>query len=301
MLYQSNTCIFAFLKPTHHQKNNDKMKTILFPTDFSSNATHASLYAAMLARRLNAKIVLLHSYAVPMVSVNEMAYDVEFSFLESEKIAQKDLAVFTENFIKDTKLSAERVTQRVEVGLLVDSISSVIKSSSIDMIVMGTEGANNSFDQWLGTNTQDIIASVHCPVWVIPENATLTYPTNIMYAADFKENEIAATNQVLEFAQYLVATCNVVHIHEYYDYKSERIMKEMIADLEKEFKGNDITFKNFHRQDIVKALENYIKTHKPDVLAMAVHEKSFLSNLFFTSISKHFIQEAKLPMLIFRK
>jgi nucleotide-binding universal stress UspA family protein len=277
------------------------MKTILFPTDFSTNATHASLYAAMLARRLNAKIVLLHCYDVPIVSVYQVAYDSDFAFLESEKIAKQSLESFTENFIRDTKIPAENVTQRVESGFLLDCIENIVQSLNIDLIVMGTAGATSTFNQWIGTNTEKIIEMVNCPVWVIPESAPLDYPINIMYAADFKESEIASTNQVLEVAQYLAASCNVVHIHEYYDYKSEQIIQQMITDLEKEFKGNDITFKNLNRQDIINGLESYIKVHKPNVLAMAVHEQSFLSKLFFKSISKHFIQEANLPMLFFKK
>ena len=42
------------------------MKTILFPTDFSENATHASDYAGLLAQKFNANVVLLTIYSMPI-------------------------------------------------------------------------------------------------------------------------------------------------------------------------------------------------------------------------------------------
>ena len=39
------------------------MKTILFSTDFSKNAVYAAQYAGILARSLNARVVLLNVHA----------------------------------------------------------------------------------------------------------------------------------------------------------------------------------------------------------------------------------------------
>jgi nucleotide-binding universal stress UspA family protein len=60
------------------------MKTILFPTDFSKNATHASLYAGMIARAMNAHLILLNVYSIPMVMEYEFRYDVD-RFLKISK------------------------------------------------------------------------------------------------------------------------------------------------------------------------------------------------------------------------
>jgi hypothetical protein len=75
----------------------------------------------------------------------------------------------------------------------------------------------------------------------------------------------------------------------------------IFAELNKEFEGSNITFKDLNRKEIVAGIATYTRTHKPDVLALAVYEKSIFSNLFNSSISKHFLEEAKIPMLIFKK
>ena len=44
------------------------MKKILFPTDFSETAQNAFLYALNLAHGLNAEILVLNSYEIPVIS-----------------------------------------------------------------------------------------------------------------------------------------------------------------------------------------------------------------------------------------
>lgn len=279
------------------------MKTILFPTDFSENAMHASQYAGMLARRFDAKVILLHSYTVitPMASEYSLNYDMNNSILQMSNDAKISLQSFADKFIQTTGLPSEQITQIIEYGLVSDIIVSTAKAMNVDLIVMSTKGASNIFDKWLGTNAENVMESAECPVWVIPENTPLNPPQTIMYAADFKEDEIAATYKLLEIAKPLGATCKVIHIHDYFELSIARTVKEMVSDLKQEFAHEDVTFKDLNREEILKGLEVYIRTHKPDVLALAIYEKSFLSKIFDASIAQHFIYEAKLPMLFFKK
>jgi nucleotide-binding universal stress UspA family protein len=281
------------------------MKTILVPTDFSENAAHASLYAGMLAKRFDAKVILLNVYPVyvPVMADPSMIYDTGETIMLREKNAKKDLKLFTENFIKNTGLPVEKTKEIVECGLVSDAIIKIAKEKKVTAIVMGTKGTSNLLDKWIGSTAEDVMESTECPcpVWVIPEKAPIKAPQTIMYAADFKEDEIDTTHKLLEIAKPLDASCKVVHIDQYFELKIAQTAQETIKELQDEFKNKDISFKNLNRQEIVEGLETYIKTHKPDVLALAIHEESFLSKIFKKSVSKHFIYEAHLPMLVFRK
>ncbi|CAH0997962.1 hypothetical protein EMA8858_04097 [Emticicia aquatica] len=278
------------------------MKTILFPTDFSDNAVHASQYAGMLARRFDAKVILLHVYTitVPVVSEFQLTYDTENSILQRRKEAEVSLQFFTERFIENTNLPPEQITQMVEYGLVSDVIITTAKAMNISLIVMGTSGATNMLERWLGTNAESVMQSAKSAVWIIPETAPLNAPLTIMYAADFKEDEVEATNKILEFAKPLGASCTVIHIHDYFELNIDISVKEKVEALNQIFENEDVTFKGLKRKEILKGLETYINTHKPDVLALAVHEKSFFSKMFDSSITQHFVLEAKIPMLFFK-
>ena len=277
------------------------MKTILFPTDFSENAAHASRYAGMLAKLYDANLVFLHVHHIPMVPQSNHSFEVRNAISLNGKEAKKDLKIVTKQFIHDSNLPVERITQRIEYGFASEKIVEIAQNIKADMIVMGTKGASDIMNKWLGTHAQAVMKTAECPVFTIPKNIPINYPQKILYAADFKEEEILAIEKLLYTAKPLGASCKVIHIHDYFEPNIGHIIEETIKELEERFKNEDITIQQFHRADIIEGLESYIHTYKPDVLAMAIHEKSFLDSIFDTSITRHFIQEAKLAILTFKK
>lgn len=278
------------------------MTTILFPTDFSKNAVHASLYAGMIARGMNAHLILLNVYSIPMATEYQIPYDVDEFLKISKEASEEKLQEFARELIDGTGISRNKITQITNYGQTSDSIVKIAQSEGVDFIMMGTKGVSNMLDKWLGTNAQNVLEAAECPVWVIPENSPLDYPKMFMYAADFREDDDLAILKVLEIARPLGATCKVIHIHDYYELISNRTVKEIVTELSYEFvEDDDVSIKNINRQEVYEGLKTYVKTHKPDVLTLAVYHKSFLSKIFDRSITEHFVQEGNIPLLIFRK
>lgn len=277
------------------------MKTILFPTDFSDNAKHAAQYAGMLARLFNAKIVLLNVYSIPTISEYQLPAEIEDFILRNRKEAEQQLQNFTAHFIEKTGLVSERITQKVEYGLATDKIVTIAKQMKADLIVMGTKGATNIVERWLGTHAQEVMKNADCPVWVVPEDAPINYPQNFLYAADFQGDEVAAIEQLLTIAKPLGVKCKVLHVHDYFEPNIGHAIQEMTQLLEDKFEQHNLTVKCIKRAEIIEGLETYIKNHQPDVVVLASHDKSLLDKFFNDSVTKHFVQEGKLPLLIFKK
>ncbi len=278
-----------------------KMKMILFPTDFSDNAIHASEYVGMIAKRMNAQVVLLNIYTIPTISEYQLPNEIENFINQNKSNAQFKLEEFTKTFLKNTGLQAEQVSTRVEYGYVSDKIVETARALQADMIVMGTKGASDFLDRWLGTNAQKVMKNANCPVWTIPQKASIHYPQNFLYAADFQEDEVLATHKIKELTEPFGAKCSVVHIHDYFEMNEGHRIEETLHQLNDVFDEQGVSVRTLHRANVIEGLETYIRTHKPDVLALAIHEKSFFDRIFDTSISKHFIQEAHLPILTFRK
>jgi nucleotide-binding universal stress UspA family protein len=279
------------------------MKTILFPTDFSAESLHAAQYTALIAKSLGAKMVILHSFSIPFSNVSDyqLPFDSANYIKENEKLAEGNLKLFTLKLISNIHFQPENLTTRVEYGYIADTITETAKKIKADLIMMSTLGASGVFDKWLGSNTENVVENTEVPVWVIPENVSLTIPKTILYAAEFEDDEMKETKKLLSISKPLGAACKVVHIHETFELDINGAIKSKMKDLEAKFQDENITFKDLKRDDIVDGLETYIKNHKPDVLALALGEKTFFSKLFDTSVSKHFVLEAKWPILVFRK
>lgn len=277
------------------------MKTILFPTDFSKNAIHAAEYAGLLAKQFDAEVVLLHVFSIPMVPATHTSYNVRFAIDSYRTSLSKNLEKFAEKFSLHSSIPAEKIFKKIEYGFPADKILEVAEAIHADMIVMGTKGASNFMDKWLGTNTQKVIKDADCPVWVIPNKSKVEYPDKILYAADFQEDEIVALRKLLWITQPLKASCKVIHVNDFYEIYAGNPSKDMVNYLNDEFEDHDIIFQNINADGIIAGLEAYITQNKPNLFALAIHEKSLWSKIFDQSITEHFVQKAKLPMLIFKK
>ena len=110
------------------------MQSILVPTDFSDNARNALNYAAQLAQKMNASIVLLHAYMLP-TPVSEVPYmmvNVEEIQKENEEMARQ----------ATEKLQAQgiRASYLVRLGFPSDEIELVTEDQPVDLVVMGMRG-----------------------------------------------------------------------------------------------------------------------------------------------------------------
>jgi nucleotide-binding universal stress UspA family protein len=279
------------------------MKTILFPTDFSENSLHAAQYAGMLARKFDAKLVILHvfTHIISLSSQSQLMAQNVILDDQLEKNAEKKLCDFSDKLIQICNLPKVQVEQKLEVGIVTDIIIRTAEEVKADMIVIGTKGVTNAIDKLLGSNAESVVKSAKRPVWVVPYTACLNVPMTFLYASDLEENETNATQTLLDFATPLGAEYKVIHINEYFDKEVNEASKATIKNLKSEFSGKNITFKELNRKEVVEGIEAYVSTHKPDVLALAIYDKSFFSNLFLGSITTHFVEKANTPLLIFKK
>jgi nucleotide-binding universal stress UspA family protein len=277
------------------------MKTLLIPTDFSEIDLHAAAYAAQLGENYNTNFLFVHVYTAPLVteatSLNQIESIGELLKRDAEELMEKFIADFREK----SNVVIDQISKLVVQGAISNIIVEIANDKDVDMIVMSTHGASNTIEKWLGTTAQHVMQYANCPVFIIPETAPIKKPQNIIYAADFKENELAATHNIVDIAKELGAKCQVIHVHEHFEPNVGHTVEAITKELKDEFENENVSINHITRQNIIDGLEKYIETHQPDVLALAHHEKSFFGKIFEPSITNHFVLGAHLPILIFRK
>jgi nucleotide-binding universal stress UspA family protein len=131
------------------------MKTIIAPVDFSDASKNALSFAAEIARRTKANLLIVNILEKP----------------EDEAEAKNKLAD-VESKLKSgfgSDLSCEALF--VKGGSLPTAISTVIKEQDPDLLVMGTKGASGLKKILIGSNTVNVLAETKVPVLVIPEAA----------------------------------------------------------------------------------------------------------------------------------
>ena len=141
------------------------MKTIIVPIDFSPIATNAMNFAADMATNINASLMLLHVYQVP-VSMT----DVPIVMVSTEELKKSSESKLHE--IKDALTNAKsgkiKIYSEARMGDVSDELEDVCKRIQPFSVIMGTRGASGVERVLFGSTTLTAIRHLKWPVIVVP-------------------------------------------------------------------------------------------------------------------------------------
>ena len=161
-----------------------EIKTILYATDLSKNSAYAFFYAADMAKRHNARIVILHSvepghsltYAGSMVEGLAKSARREEHEKDLEEI-RKGIEEFCKKAEPQAGHACLELVSRILVplGYPVEEILKVADEESCDVIVLGTHGKGFLRQTFLGSVAVKVLERTRKPVFIIPLPSDKTY------------------------------------------------------------------------------------------------------------------------------
>lgn len=271
------------------------MKTILVPTDFSDTADKARDYAVQLAQELGAQIILLNTYHIPYSGASAG------TLVNLDKVALEEAEKSMSNQIEYLNLNYSNISFKslCVPGLLVDSVKRIGKNKEVDLIVMGTNGASGVVEDYLGSNTSEIIGSINIPIIVVPSKSTNNFPQRIVVANDLKES---GEEQLLDALKEIVVKTApeveflfIVNEENQADKKIERLRA---AQFDENF---DTSYHPFHfreNENVDEGILEYIEGKNFDMLVLTAHQRGFWEGLFHKSVSKSLVKHATLPIMV---
>ena len=269
------------------------MYTILVPTDFSDNARNALNYAAQLAQKMNASIVLLHAYMLP-TPVSEVPYmmvNVEEIQKENEEMARQ----------ATEKLQAQgiRASYLVRLGFPSDEIELVTEDQPVDLVVMGMRG-KGTLEKWMGSTTTSAIKKIDTPIIVVPQGASYRELKQVIYATDFSYTvSFHVYDPLLSLLKQFGAQLHIVHVQKN---KNEMKDKEIAGEIQLDpaFSSVPHEFHIVADSDVKHGITTYLEQHQADLLVMVTHEHGFLDRLFGKSHTTAMVYNTHVPLLILK-
>jgi len=265
---------------------------ILVPTDFSEIANTAVRYAAMLARKLDAKIILFH--AVPHHSVwwglanDAMIHDANLRQLNIKK-----------ELIKEG-IEAGKIEMHVFHQFPLNKwINDFVRKNKIDFAVIGTKGTSGLKNVMLGSFALGMIEHLSVPVIAVPQETAAEGIGNILYLTDM-EDTLKELRKILPYAIMFDANIHVIHVTK--DNLTGKIktlnkLKEITQRIYYEKITTDVKTGN----DIQSMIEESIKENKTDLLVMFPAEKGFFKQLIKGSITEEVSHQIAIPLLAIKK
>lgn len=269
------------------------IKTILVPIDFSDCAENALKYALILAGRMDAKVILYHSYFSP-----HTAHLSARSATEGKKSARE----ISEEQLQDAYMRAPHLPlQEVEYHTspreMREELPQLVLDKKVDLIVMGTQGIGWLGGRIFGTNTSWTIENIGCPIIAIPETEVALQIKNVMYASDYLDSDVGNLELTALIAKLFEAELKIVHVRE--SDEQEQESSTFIARVKAAIPSFDFQFVQVNAPNVEQGLEDYLDHHPVDLLVMSAQRRNGLERLFGKSITKLMVHHLSGPALFF--
>jgi nucleotide-binding universal stress UspA family protein len=151
-----------------------QIKKILFATDLSKNSAYAFFYALHMAKRDEAKIVVVHAVdpiAPMLVNFEDFKYQVAKDRWEEAVIKFKERIQYisVKSDARTGVSSADFISSiLIRLGNPVEEILKVAEEEECDVIVLGTHGKGFLEKAFLGSVSSSVLLQTRKPVFLIP-------------------------------------------------------------------------------------------------------------------------------------
>lgn len=142
------------------------MKTILAPIDFSPISPRVIASAVELARRLRARVVLLHAVERPVFRAGFIPLRARISeFSQALEAGARQHLLRVQRDLVKRRTSVET---RCVTGAVVPSILAAAQQLRANYLIMGSHGYNPGSQRVVGGTAAGVVHSAGCPVVIVP-------------------------------------------------------------------------------------------------------------------------------------
>lgn len=270
------------------------MKEILVPVDFSEAALNAVQYAGNLARQLESEVVLYYVNSLRAQAIPDVITGTHLSteYIE-ERLRQLSLSVASEFSI--------RCVAEVEKHSF-NSISESIgkKASDFDLMIVGTNGADELGQLIAGSVAYRVAMKADIPVLIVPVGFPFRPFKAIAFAYDYLRNRTIPEDQLLKIVTETGASVAIVQVmEEAQSIVMEQDLKELQFIISQRTTLKiPLDFQTLRSSDAAKALLQFVSEGKTDVLALCSSERNFFESLFAGDVIRELTATPRLPLLI---
>jgi nucleotide-binding universal stress UspA family protein len=273
------------------------MKKILVPLDFSETSDNAFVYALEMAKLLKAELVLLHTFEIPVVDTQGLAFNYATVY---NSVELANFEHFREKLPKLRNIALERNLDHISLnhilmnGDLLYSIKKVVSEENIDIVVMGTNGAEGWMASLVGTNTGSVINNVGVTVLSVPAEAKFEQIKTIAFTTRFRKKDIEALIKVLFYAKKFRAKVKCLYVKT----SNSDVNSETVNRWKSHFEDEeDLQFFVIPNDDVPCTIEDFLDNQNVDMLAMLTYKRNFFAALFTTTTTQKLSYYLRTPIL----
>lgn len=273
------------------------MKRILVPTDFSEYAENALKAAALIAKKNNSEIFLLHLLELPS-QMNDAI--VGGSSIPEVMLFIKKANELLQKIKEQPYLNGITINASVQFEKAFDGILSFNKKNEIDLIVMGSHGASGMEEILIGSNAEKVVRLSEIPVLVVKKDTKELKFENFVFASDFSKETEEPFKKMLEFANIFNANLFLVLISTPNSFKTTFEAEETMNQFIKNYDIKNYSLHIFNDTNIENGITNFSKKINADLIGICTHGRTGLAHFFNGSISEDLVNHIAKPVITFK-
>jgi nucleotide-binding universal stress UspA family protein len=270
------------------------MKTILVPTDFSECADNAITYAIEIARLTKAKLILFNVYQSQAIPAEvPILLPIEETAAEANEVLKR----LVKRLQKKSKGQVQ-IEYKSAWGFPVEQINLFSEEHSIDLIVMGMQGAGFLAEKVIGSVTTALIRKAQHPVLAIDQHVKFKSLKKIVLACDYAETK---NNEVLkplkEFAQLFKSHIYVLNVIS--ESEATPTITKAVAGirLDRELESLDHSFHFTENKNVIEGINDFVEENTIDMVVMIPRMHTSLKDIFSEPNTKRMAFHTKTPLL----
>jgi nucleotide-binding universal stress UspA family protein len=271
------------------------MKTIIVPTDFSPAAINAMNYAADMAQQIDADIILLNVYQIPVAVTDTPLALISVDELREAAERQLDDAKKGLEHISYGKLKIEAVAV---LGDAMEEIQVLCEKTQPFAVIMGTMGQTALERTLFGSTTLKVIRHLTWPVISVPVGKEYGQGIRkVGLACDFKQVvETTPIAAIRIFVEQFATDLHVLNVdHNNQQSNPEKMEQSLLLRTALEALKPQYHF--IRHKDIEEGINEFAETNNLDMIITIPKKHKLLDGLFRKSSTKQLVFESHVPVM----
>lgn len=272
------------------------MKNIIIPVDFSKHSEFALKAGAILAKKHDATLHVLHMLELSDSLISNSSSDNKNEMMFLLALSKKKFEPFLDKgYLEGVKVEA--MIKHHKVYKEVDELATKVNA---DLVIMGSHGLMAYEGIFAGSNAEKMVRNSKAPVLTIKSDPTGFTLNKVILATDLSpESAISYKKASVLFAD-LGCTVHPVYVNRpHSNFISSKEFKQLLLKFVAAGGTDQVEF--IAGYSVEGGLLQYSQEIKADCLAVSTHARKGLSHFFKGSISEDLANRSHLPVMSFKR
>ncbi|MCX2739030.1 universal stress protein [Pontibacter anaerobius] len=276
----------------------EKKLKVMVPVDFTPVSYKAMEFLGFLMQRTPIETHLVH---VVQVNTAEWTGGTE----SSETLDRGEIRALDQKAEQQFEALRQQVnfdfSTEILHGGLTTTLAKYAEQQQIDLVIMGTEGAEGWYERISGSEAQHVVRYTNVPVITIHQHASLTPVQNILWVADFEAEKQPqqSINTLKTLQQLFGAKLHLLQIVDKEDEAHITRIKERMQRFADEMNLQNYELHLRHDYKVPAGVRNFNQETEMDLVLIGTHARKGFNHIFYGSIAETLVNHCIRPLLTY--